>query len=207
MRVKASNLFEGVYLTVPKQVLVTVLRRQSEVKAFISGEAIVGRMLDLRQYVLPEDYSEVERVKLIYRLLRLQMPTIMPDELADHVRRATNMRRGKKATGELIPNLSAVKTNVRPSKDVPKPQIPRFWYMLPDFVRRHRPEIFVPRINQWTPVSVANTNPAIIIDANFSTIWTDNSRWTTRSIVALLNSTWSRACIEAIGTPMGGVAR
>lgn len=205
-KVRVSDLFEGMCLTVPKRALETVLRRQSEVMAFKSGKSIVGRVLDLRQYVLPEDYPEVERAKPLYRLLKLQQPAIMPDELADHVRRAAITRRGKKGSGELIPNLSAVKTNVRQSKDIPRPQIPRFWYMLPDFVRRHRPNAFIPRINQQTPVSVPNISPPILIDANFSTVWTENSCWTTRSIVALLNSSWSRACMEAIGTPMGGGA-
>jgi len=205
-KVRVSDLFGCVCLMVPKRVLGTVLRRQSEVKAFISGKSIAGRVLDLRQYVIPEDYPDVERAKPLYRLLRLQLPAIMPDELADHVRQAASTRRGKKGTGELIPNLSAVKTNVRPSRDIPKPQIPRFWYMLPDFVRRHRPEVFIPRINQQTPLSVANIAPPILIDANFSTVWAENSRWTARSIVALFNNSWSRACMEAIGTPMGGGA-
>jgi len=54
--------------------------------------------------------------------------------------------------------------------------------------------------------SVANRVSPILIDANFSTVWAENSRWRARSIEALLNSSWARACMEAIGTPMGGGA-
>jgi len=205
-KVRASNLLGGACLTVPIRVLGQVLRRQSEVQAFINGESLPGRVLDLRHYVLPEDYPDVVQAKSSYEYLGLQPPVIMPDDLANHVRRAAITRRGKKGDGALIPCLSAVKTNVRPAKSGPRPQIPRFWYMLPDFARRHRPDVFVPRINQHTPLAVANRVPPILIDANFSTVWAENSRWRARSIEALLNSSWARACMEAIGTPMGGGA-
>jgi len=78
--------------------------------------------------------------------------------------------------------------------------------MLPDFMRRHLPDAFVPRVNQHTPWVLTNREPPLLIDANFSTIWADEKPWTPESTVGVMNSAWSRACMEAIGTPMGGGA-
>ena len=78
--------------------------------------------------------------------------------------------------------------------------------MLPDLARRHRPDVFVPRVNQLTPQPALNGRERIVVDANFSTLWADDARWTPAAICALLRSTWACACMEAIGTPMGGGA-
>lgn len=53
---------------------------------------------------------------------------------------------------------------------------------------------------------VLNRKPPVLIDANFSTLWANDKPWTPESIVGVLNSAWARACMEAIGTPMGGGA-
>jgi hypothetical protein len=78
--------------------------------------------------------------------------------------------------------------------------------MLPDFARRHTPDAFVPRINQEVPWVVVNPEIQLVIDANFSTLWGTHKVWTPSAICGLLNSSWARACMEAIGTPMGGGA-
>ncbi len=205
-KIKTSALFGGINITVPLAVLKPVLRRQSELDNHVSDKPLQGRLLDLRTFVLPEDYTEVEQAKHLYGHLNLEIPNMMPDELANYVRRAASTRREKESNGTLIPDLSAVKTNTRSAKSGSKLQIPRFWYMLPDFVHRHMPDAFVPRINQHTPSVIANKKPPILIDANFSTIWSDNNKWTVDSIVSMLNCSWVRACMEAIGTPMGGGA-
>ena len=46
----------------------------------------------------------------------------------------------------------------------------------------------------------------LLIDANFCTFWAHEGDWTGHAIKALLNSTWCRAAMEALGTPMGGGA-
>src|SRR5690606_12521919 len=43
-------------------------------------------------------------------------------------------------------------------------------------------------------------------DANFSSFWSEEGTWPRHAIVGLLNSAWARACMEALGTPMGGGA-
>jgi len=129
----------------------------------------------------------------------------MPTELAAHVRCASQSRtdRVKRA---VIPELSAVKTNVRSAVQGRRPRPQRFWYMLPNLVRRHVPDAFVPRINQRTPMAMPNRSDPVVVDANFSTAWSESGRWTPLAICALLLSSWSRACMETIGTPMGGGA-
>lgn len=204
-KVKLSALFGHRYLVVPEDVLVPVLRRQSEIESFSRNLPLSGRILNLISYILPENHAEVECARTIYKQLMLTPPVIMPEQLAEHVRFAalTHRRDGK---GKLISELSAVRTNVRSAVYGRKLKPPRFWYMLPELGRRHMPEVFVPRINQRTPVAIPNQNDPIVIDANFSTAWSEDAHWTRRAITALLRSSWSRACMEAIGTPMGGGA-
>ena len=62
-----------------------------------------------------------------------------------------------------------MRTNVRQSRN--GKSLPRFWYMLPDFAPRHLPPAFVPRINHGVARVESNLEPAILIDANFSTFW------------------------------------
>ena len=205
-RIRFSELFGHASLVVPADILVPVLRRQSELETFLRSLPLPGRVLNLAGYVLPEDHAVVDRFQLTYKQLALPPPTVMPEELAKHVRQAASMQPGGRAGDCRIPELSAVRTNVRTAGTGRTPKTPRFWYMLPDLTRRHLPDVFVPRINQRTPSAVPNRTAPVVIDANFSTIWAENNRWTAGAITALLRSSWSRACMEAIGTPMGGGA-
>jgi len=204
-RVRLSALFGRRCVDVPADALVPVLRRQAELDAFTDGLPLQGRLLNLSGYVLPEDCHAVEESKPIYEQLGLPMPSAMPERLAEHVRFASQSRTGG-AKGTLIPELSAVRTNARPAVQSQRPKPPRFWYMLPDLARRHVPDAFVPRINQRTPVAMANGTVPVVVDANFSTAWSVGGEWTPSAISALLRSSWVRACMEAIGTPMGGGA-
>jgi len=205
-RVRLNSLFGHPCLVVPADTLIPVLRRQSELEAFTQELPLIGRVLNLAGYVLPEQYAEVDHAKPTYARLALTPPVVMPEELANHVRQAAKTRRGGSINDCLIPDLSAVRTNVRAAGTGPKPKTPRFWYMLPDLARRHLPDVFLPRINQRAPLAVPNRSDPVVIDANFSTLWAENGRWTAPAITALLRSSWSRACMEAIGTPMGGGA-
>ncbi len=205
--VRLSKLFGCSCLAVPTDTLVPVLRRQAELETYEQGILPPGRILDLHRYVLPEDRETVESARDIYERLREQPPSTMPAELADHVRRAATTGLGGDPRAGRISELTAVGTNARPASKIgSRPRTPRFWYMLPDLARRHRPDVFVPRVNQLTPQAAINLSEPIVIDANFSTLWSDDARWTRTAICALLRSTWARACMEAIGTPMGGGA-
>ncbi len=199
-RVEASSLFDRHEFSVPTDALRPVLRRQSEIVSMEQNRFPNGRVLDLRGWVLPEDLRAVHQSEAAYATSDQPLPRTMPDELAAYVRRAAASESDQKR----IPDLSAVRTNVRTDRNGHVP--PRFWYMLPDFASRHRPAAFVARINHDLPWVEANFDPPLLIDANFSTLWAPQESWTRFAIKALLNSVWCRAFMETLGTPLGGGA-
>ena len=201
--VETSSLFGNRRFTFPKSTLQSVIRRQSEVGSLEGNQTVLGRALDLRDWVLPEDARAHEGEPCEQGNVN-KACRIMPDQLATYVRLASETQVSGRYGSVLIPNLSAVRTNVR--SDRGGRSRPRFWYMLPDFAPRHRPAAFVPRVNQDTPWVEANTDKPILVDANFSTFWSPDGSWSRYAIKALLNSSWSRAYMEAIGTPLGGGA-
>lgn len=202
-RVRLSQLFESEEIEVPTSCLVTVVRRQAEVHGPVDRSRLTGRVLDLSVWVLPEDTDVVERARHLYAREGLPVPSVMPPALAEFVRRAAQTSYGTESQHSRIPELSAVRTN---SRSAEAGRAPRFWYMLPPFARRHYPDAFVARINQGVPWVEINDDPPALIDANFSTIWAENAGWTRFAIRSLLNSSWCRACMEALGTPLGGGA-
>ncbi len=204
--IRTGDLLGSQEVAVPSDTLKPVLRRQSELSDFTRGVIPPSRVLDLRGYVLPEDFREIQEFSVLHKTAEIELPRKMPDELARLVRQAAVTWYGSLAEKKRIPDLSAVKTNVRPAASGSQPRLPRFWYMLPDFAPRHLPDGFVPRINQGTPWVVQNRRPPIVIDANFSTLWADSGALTSLGIIGIMNSSWVRACMESIGTPMGGGA-
>lgn len=199
-RIVTDPAIGGHTLTVPTDALHPVLHRQADLMAWRAGKLPATRVLDLRRFVLPEDE---ERMVAAAKKQAADLPALMPYNLAAHVRIAGETLLGSGAHAKPISGLSAVKTNVRPAR---AGALPRFWYMLPDFAPRHLPQGFVPRIIHDAPFVEGNTKPPILIDANFSTFWTDNDTWRTAGLVAFLNSAWCRAVMEAAGTPLGGGA-
>jgi hypothetical protein len=204
-RIRTTDTLGSIEINVPSAVLRPVIRSQADVEALRkSGRKTKGRVLDLREFVLPEDYSIVDAARALYLGEGRPIPRVMPPRLADFVRQATHTIY-EPTTGKRIPELSAVRTNVRDT-DLASGKAPRFWYMLPDFSRRHLPDAFLPRVNHNLPWVVANTDPPMLIDANFCTIWNNGVSWPRHAVVALLNSCWSQACMEALGTSLGGGA-
>lgn len=201
--VEASSFFQHRRFAVPSGALRPVLRRQAELRVLEDGDIPAGRVLDLRGWVLPEDSEAVAAAAAAYAACGETPPVVMPDELAAYVRAAA-VAWTDDPGGRRIPQLSAVATNVRIARG--GHVTPRFWYMLPDFTSRHLPAAFVPRINDGVPWVECNRDPALLIDANFSTFWAPNGEWPRHALKALLNSTWCRAFMEAIGTPLGGGA-
>lgn len=202
--VRSSDFFSYKEFFVPKEALHPVIRRQSEAVLLEDKQVPSGRVLDLRNWVLPEDYGYVQNAKMAYKELGLAQPHCMPDDLAKFVRVASKTKVTDASSGKTIPELSAVRTNIRIRKD--SQVIPKFWYMLPEFKDRHIPCAFVPRINHDIPWTEANLLVPALIDANFSTFWCADNSWCSYSLKALLNSSWCRAYMEALGTPFGGGA-
>jgi hypothetical protein len=202
--VEASDSFQNTRFRVPADALRPVLHRQADMQAFASGHLPATRALDLSDRVLPEDQPAVTEAAEAYRRRGMSVPRVMPPELASFVRLAARYAPDPKEPARFIPDLSAVRTNVRwPAKGR---DVPRFWYMLPAFTARHLPSVFTPRINHGTPAVALNTQPPVLIDANFSTLWADEKRWTAHALYALFHSSWCRAAMEVAGTPLGGGA-
>ena len=200
--VTTNTEFGSRTLRVPNATLRTVLHRQAELDAWQLGTTKT-RLLDLRRWALPEDMSAVRHALPIYRRLGQRPPSRMPDDLAHYVRDAASVSLTGSPRGQPIPALSAVRTNVRPpSSKAP----PRFWYMLPTFMPRHQPDAFIARVLDQAPRTYANTDPDLLIDANFSGIWSRQPEWSPDVLAAFLSSTWSRTMMEATGTRMGGGA-
>lgn len=203
-QVEASAFFKSRRFAVPVSALRTVVKRQAEVPCLENGRTLEGRVLDLRGWVLPEDMETVMEARSAYAASGEALPEEMPDELASYVRMAASANAHEDEGDAKIPDLSAVRTNVRQARN--RRITPRFWYMLPDFAPRHLPDAFVARINHGVPWVEANAAARYLIDANFSTFWGTDTDWTRFSIKALLNSVWCRAFMEALGTPLGGGA-
>lgn len=135
------------------------------------------------------------------RITSIESYNAIPSDVEEYITFGENYC----VNGTTIPNLSAVKTNVRISK---RGTLPRFWYMLPKASNRHYAHIFIPRINNKNVVCrLNNTDKTIFIDANFSCIWRDNScPLNDYAIFALFNSKWAKIQYEENGTIMGGGA-
>ena len=194
--IEASRTLGRMAATVPNGLVLPALRKQSELPdgLVIDAEDLTGRVLVIGSCALPEDAAGRGDARRAY--------AAMPESLARIVRRAASAD----FKGKRIQELSAVATNVRngnPANGVP----PRFWYMLPDLAPRHRPDVVVPRINGETPKAYVNAGRKAVVDANFSTLWTENGcpadSW---ALLAILNSSWCAAVLELSASVMGGGA-
>jgi len=192
-------------VSLPSDCVLPVLRRQSELpKRFrLDATALKGRVLVLNRYVLPEDAGVLSSEEHNWQH-RLQL---MPDELAQFVRRGGQTNVGTSEEPKYIQNMSAVKTNARKINHNRPTSSPRFWYMLPEFTPRHRPALFVARVNYGHPKTYINAPERVLIDANFSTLWLDQGATISPfALLAILNSSWCMATMELTGTVMGGGA-
>lgn len=200
-----SSIFGINHIQVSKKCVQTVLRKQAELPSGYKVEtfSLMGRVLALQKYALPEDIRRSSTHGSVSR--RSYRP--MPVELAKLVRVAATTTVGDSHENRKIPELSAVAPNVRSADPNDPGSKPRFWYMLPDFAPRHRPDLFVARVNNGHPKVFLNANRAVLIDANFVTLWAENgARANCEALLALLNSSWCHAALELTATVMGGGA-
>lgn len=196
--VRTHDEIGGDSIEIPCMLALPVVRRQSDAPGFaVDQTTLDGRVLALHGWSLPEDVQVSEL-------------NCVPDSLASFIRRAAHTKIGPAHRRTPIPGLSAVRTNTRQrtaSRSLfPSVTAPRFWYTLPAFSARHRPAIFVARVNSGSPSFILNTTPPTLVDANFSSIYGHSESIPLLAMLALLNSTWCKACAECIGTPMGGGA-
>ena len=194
---------------------------ESEGKAFdkLRVDSLMGNAVITvaQKYSLPTmryqsdlgDNHSIKKGMLTHRLLYIQdelfdangnLRDAKNKSLADYIAASDTLE--FESGGKLIKfrDLSAVRTNIRASDDA------RQWYMLPALAKRHLPQLCISRVNYRTVRCVQVSN-GIIVDANFSTLWTEprNMR-TVYSVLALMNSTWTQACLESLATVVGGGA-
>jgi predicted RNA methylase len=178
-----------------------VVRNQADLpdSLTVRPEVVRGRVLVLSEYALPEDLKRDGETSP-YR--------VMDKDLARFVRSAGETNVGSLTSPRLISQLSAVVTNVRAAKRNGTLVPARYWYQLPQLAARHRPELFIPRVNHSHAVTFLNLKRATVIDANFSTLWRDTKIGVAspHAILALMNSNWIRAILELSGTVLGGGA-
>ncbi len=104
-----------------------------------------------------------------------------------------------------FPNLSAVKPNVR--KSMISDGISRGWFMLPPLADRHQPQLCLSRVNYKNARCCLIAEQGIVVDANFSTLWTaSQDRMRIYAVFALMNSIWVQSYLETTATIMGGGA-
>lgn len=185
--------------TVPKDMALPALRRQSDLPNgyVVKAKNLKNRVLVIKSHALPEDSSKGgEITRTAY--------SEVPKQFAKWIKEAESLDFGKGGVPRRISELSAVAPNIRKGDSI-KGIPPRFWYMLPNFTSRHKPDLLVARVNSGTPRTYLNKNRDAIIDANFSTIWSeeDPDTW---ALLALLNSSWCMAAIELSASVMGGGA-
>lgn len=187
----ASSIFGGEHVTLPTACALPVVRKQADVLGTMSVDIaqLSGAALAFHGWSLPEDASAAAARPL-------------PAKAAEYVRRAACAKVGEKE----LPSLSAVAPNIRKAKL--KTGAPaRSWYMLPDFAPRHRPDLFIARVNSETPRVALNPDRKALVDANFSTLWMKpNASFEALAVFAYLNSSVAAALFEHTGAVLGGGA-
>jgi len=188
-------------VSIPSVCLHPVIRKQSDLPVGfrIERKIISGRVLQLNRIALPEDIA-------LNGALVKEAYGPMPEGLASFVRKAAQVDFGKDGQRKRIWELTAVAPNVRKG-DSKKGVPPRFWYMLPDFAPRHRPDVIMPRINGTGPKAMLVADKGILIDANFVTFnVAKHTGVDAYALLAVLNSTWCKVALECSASVMGGGA-
>ena len=187
-----SALLPGEPLRLPAAAVRTAAWRQADLPDGTLAPADGGaRVLALERWALPEDAAGAagprpwrEMRGGLARLVRTAGAAGPPD-------------------GPL-PRRSAVRTNVRAGRP---DAAARFWYQLPPFAERHRPALYVPRVNSAHPVARLNPGRALVIDANFATLWPERGAAVSpEAMLALLNSAWTRCFLGLTAAVLGGGA-
>lgn len=182
-----------------------VVRKQSDLDDGYSLAAFEakGVVLTLQRYVTKADQQYLSK-------LNSQLSDafeLMDTQLDKYISAAKAFKLPERFKVDFIYNLSAVRPNMKEWSNRDPNTLPRFWYMLPEFTRRHTPDLFIPRVNNSSTVTRINPKSKFIIDANFSTLWLENnSSYNEYALLSLLNSTWCVVTMEEYGTVMGGGA-
>lgn len=203
---RPSKPFEPRPILIPSEFYRKVIRKQSELDESFDTSTLApqGIVLSLQNGICQEDLHAFKRGSAVDE----QSYHVLPEELSKHIIKATNLNIGTKDNPKYIPTLSAVAPNIKEWNPNRPKELPRYWYMLPPFTKRHCPDLFIPRINGLHPFTRLNNDSKYLIDANFSTLWISDGfhSYNVYGILALLNSSWCVVAMEEYGTVMGGGA-
>ena len=193
---RTNKWFEGgKTIEVPKKFIVRCVQNRRQVTGLVANpQALKTGVLYLQDHIRPQDFNVcTHNATELYKAL--------PNTLSDYISAAEGY---KNPRGISFSEYSAVKPNEKKIDS----QYERFWYMLPQLAPRHLPNLCITRVSSASSDCVyipqSEENP-IAVDANFVTLW-GNSEENIRICLALLNSTWSKCCLELLCTVMGGGA-
>ena len=97
---------------------------------------------------------------------------------------------------------------VKPNEKIIDGKTVRYWYMLPEFYKRHLPNLCMTRISGDAAECLyvmQDANKPIAVDANMVTLWSEDTS-IQKAAFAILNSTWCKLYLELLCTVMGGGA-
>jgi hypothetical protein len=186
-KLRVDSLMGNAIITVAQKYSLPALRYQNDLgdKHIIKEEMLTHRLLYIQEDLFDADGN---------------VRDANDKSLADHIASSDTLEFESGGKPTRFRELSAVRTNIRTSGDA------RQWYMLPSLAKRHLPQLCISRVN-YRIVRCALVSNGIVVDANFSTLWTEpKNKQTVYSVLALMNSSWIQACLESLATVMGGGA-
>ncbi|MGB7314154.1 MAG: hypothetical protein WA939_14585, partial [Nodosilinea sp.] len=189
--------------SLPSSLLRRVVQRQADLPPgmLLDAQNLTGGVLVF------EDFARAVDCPAVPADLWNQYFRDLPPAVVDYITATETNNIGSNANPRYVPELSAVRTNVRRFDPARPDRAPRLWYHLPPFAPRHLPDLMIPRVNYRHPRVVLNPNREAIVDANFSTLWANvPDAVDSYAMLAVLSSTWAVTLFESLGTPMGGGA-
>lgn len=178
-----------------KNNIIKVVQNRSNV----DGLVVTPEKLDLGVLCISDEIRPNDRLSCSTQ--RFVNISLLPDGLTDYVNAG---ERYVDSRGRHFKEYSAVAPNEKSDSF----GFTSYWYMLPNFTKRHLPDLCMTRINAKSAECIyvpQATKMPVAVDANFSTLWCQ-SEHTAKIAFALLNSSWSKCYLETICTIMGGGA-
>lgn len=182
-------------LPLPSECLLPAVRRQSDLgdRLAIDPSRLDSRIVYLRGWATSMDLKRMGSGDV----------QVLPAAVGRWIAQVASTPFSAKDPSKLFPGLAAVATNAR--KDRAGRPV-SFWYQLPELAARHRPALFLGRVCGRRPSTYLNPS-AVVVDANFSGLWpTEPDAMPAEAMLALLNSSWVWANLEATCTVLGGGA-
>lgn len=182
-------------LAIPSECLLPAIRRQGEIgNGFAVDDSLLrSRVVALRGWATASDIKRMSPGDA----------RVLPASVGKWIAQVASTPLSTKDPTKLFPDLAAVATNMRVDRSG---RLVNFWYHLPPLVERHRPTLFVGRVCGGQPKTFLNSSN-VVVDANFSGLWSVGADALPASaLLALLNSSWTWASLEATCTVLGGGA-